>query len=177
VAVASVFSRQVHWHSFFTWQLAQQGIDLEGRRDRSLLRAKRLAEVLRPEVVTVGLDDDLDQLKAAFRERHLPIFVVDEQQRLYGSIAFEDLADAAFEPEGDQPVTARDLVHRTPVALVPQDNLETALRQFQAHREEHMPVVDNGTDRKVIGEVRHSDLVVAYNRALLEARAAERGES
>jgi CIC family chloride channel protein len=177
VAVASVFSRQVHWHSFFTWQLAQQGIDLEGRRDRSLLRAKRLAEVLRPEVVTVGLDADLDQLKAAFRERHLPIFVVDEQQRLYGSIAFEDLADAAFEPEGDQPVTARDLVHRTPVALVPQDNLETALRQFQAHREEHMPVVDNGTDRKVIGEVRHSDLVVAYNRALLEARAAERGES
>jgi CIC family chloride channel protein len=177
VAVASVFCRQVHWHSFFTWQLAQQGIDLHGRRDRSLLRARRLTEVLRPEVVTVGLDADLEQLKAAFRERHLPIFVVDEQQRLYGSIAFEDLADAAFEPEGDQPVTARDLVHRTPVALVPQDNLETALRQFQAHREEHMPVVDNGTDRKVIGEVRHSDLVVAYNRALLEARAAERGES
>jgi hypothetical protein len=40
-----------------------------------------------------------------------------------------------------------------------------------------MPVVNNGTDRRVIGEVRLSDLVLAYNRALLEARAAERGES
>jgi CBS domain-containing protein len=133
--------------------------------------------VLRREVVTVGLDADLEQLKTAFRHRHLPIFVVDEQQRLYGSIAFDDLADAAFDPDRAHSVTARDLVHRTPVALVPQDNLETALRLCEAHREEHMPVVNNGTDRKVIGEVRHSDLVQAYNRALLEARAAERGES
>jgi CIC family chloride channel protein len=177
VAVASLFFRQVHWHSFFTWQLAQRGIDLQARRDHSLLRATRLVEVLRREVVTVGLDADLEQLKAAFRHQHLPIFVVDEQQRLYGSIAFDDLADAAFDPDRAESVTARDLVHRTPVALVPQDNLETALRLCEAHREEHMPVVNNGTDRKVIGEVRHSDLVLAYNRALLEARAAERGES
>ena len=74
-----------------------------------------------------------------------------------------------------EPVTARDLVHRTPAALLPHDNLETALRLCEANREEHIPVVD--TERKVIGEVRYTDLVLAYNRALLEARAAERGES
>ena len=34
-----------------------------------------------------------------------------------------------------------------------------------------------GRDRKVIGEVRYQDLVLADNRALLAARAAERGES
>jgi hypothetical protein len=38
-------------------------------------------------------------------------------------------------------------------------------------------VVDNRKDLKVIGEVRYQDLVLAYNRALLAARAAERGES
>ena len=32
-------------------------------------------------------------------------------------------------------------------------------------------------DRKVIGEVRYQDLVLADNRALLAARAAERGAS
>ncbi|MEM7025505.1 MAG: chloride channel protein [Pseudomonadota bacterium] len=177
VAVASVFSRQVHWHSFFTWQLAQRGIDLHARRDHSLLRARGVSDVLRPEVLTVGLDAELEELKSAFRERHLPIFVVDDQQALYGAINFEDLADAAFDPEQDGPVTAHDLVHRTPVHLVPQDNLETALRLCEANHEEHMPVVNNGTERKVIGEVRLSDLVLALNRALLEARAAERGES
>ena len=38
-------------------------------------------------------------------------------------------------------------------------------------------VLDNGQDMHVIGEVRYQDLLLAYNRALLAARAAERRES
>jgi CIC family chloride channel protein len=177
VAVASVLSRQIFGHSFFTWQLAQRGIDLQARRDHSLLRTRRLSEVMRPQVVTVGPEADLEQLKSLFLHRHLPIFVVDEGGRLYGSIAFEDLADAAFDPARKRPATAHELVRRTPVALVPEDDLETALRLCEMNAEEHMPVVDNGHDLRVIGEVRYQDLVLAYNRALLAARAAERGES
>jgi CIC family chloride channel protein len=177
VAVAAVFFRQIHWHSFFTWQLAQRGIDLRARRDQGLLRTTRVTAVMRPQVATVGLDADLEQLKALFLHRHLPIFVVDADGKLQGSIEFEDLADAAFDPAQEPPPTARDLVHRTPVALVPEDDLETALRLCEMNKEEHMPVVDNGRDMRVIGEVRYQDLVLAYNRALLAARAAERGES
>jgi chloride channel protein, CIC family len=177
VAVASVLCRQIYGHSYFTWQLAERGIDLQARRDHSLLRMRRLSEVMRRQVVTVGPDADLEQLKALFLHRHLPIFVVDDDGKLYGSIAFQDLADAAFDPAREQPATAGDLVHRTPVALVPEDDLETALRLCEMNDEEHMPVVDNGQDMRVIGEVRYQDLLLAYNRALLAARAAERGES
>jgi chloride channel protein, CIC family len=177
VAVASVFCRQLHWHSYFTWQLARRGLDLQTRRDRQLLRATRLAEVMRREVVTVAQEADLERLKSLFRHRHLPIFVVDASGRLQGAIAFEDFADAVFDPEQQPPPVARDLVHRIPEALLPEDDLETALRLCEANREEHLPVVDNRKDLKVIGEVRYQDLVLAYNRALLAARAAERGES
>jgi CBS domain-containing protein len=112
-----------------------------------------------------------------FRHRHLPIFVVDEQGRLQGAIAFEDFAEAVFEPDRVAPPTARDLVRRTPDALVPEDDLETALRLCDVNREEHLPVVADRAAQKVVGEVRYQDLVLAYNRALLAARAAERGES
>jgi hypothetical protein len=74
------------------------------------------------------------------------------------------------------PPTARDLVHRIPTALVPEDDLETALELVRS-QEGHIPVVDDAEDMHVIGEVRYQDLVLAYNRALLAARAAERGES
>ncbi len=74
------------------------------------------------------------------------------------------------------PPAARDLVHRIPEALLPDDDLECALALCEVNREEHLPVVDNRRDQKVIGEVRYQDLVLAYNRALLAARAAERGE-
>ena len=177
VAVASVFCRQLHWHSYFTWQLARRGVDLEARRDRQLLRATRLAEVMRREVVTVPLDAGLDRLKALFRHRHLPVFVVDERGRLQGSITFEDFAAAVFDPGQEPPPVARDLIQRSPEALVQDDDLERAMALCETNREEHLPVVDNRQDLRVIGEVRYQDLVLAYNRALLAARAAERGES
>jgi len=176
VAVAAVTCRELHWHSFFTWQLAMRGVAL-GRRDLVLLRSARVAGVMRRQVVTVGLAATLDELKALFVQRHLPIFVVDDNGRLVGSIDFEDLADAAFDPEQKGELQARDLVHRLPIALTPEDDLETALRLCEMNEEEHMPVVDNGHDLHVVGEVRQSDLVLAYNRALLEARRAERGEA
>ncbi len=175
VAIASITCRQLHWYSFFSWQLMRRGIDLDARHDQGLLASRTVDEVMRAEVVTVGLDADLSQLKSEFLHRHLPIFVVDEDGRLVGSIHFEDLADAVFEPNQAVEKSARDLVHRLPTALKPGDDLERALRICESEHEEHMPVVKDDETKQVIAEVRLSDLILAQNRALLEARALERG--
>lgn len=177
VAIASITCRQLHWHSFFSWQLIRRGLDLDDRHDQGLLASRTVDEVMRAEVVTVGLDADLSQLKSEFLHRHLPIFVVDDDGRLVGSIHFEDLADAAFEPNQASQKSARDLVHRLPTALKPTDDLERALRICESEHEEHMPVVKDDDSKQVIAEVRLSDLILAQNRALLEARALERGKA
>lgn len=175
VAIAAIICRQLHWHSFFSWQLMRRGIDLDARQDQELLASRTVLEVMRSEVVTVGLDTSLDQLKSEFLHRHLPIFVVDEEGRLVGSIHFEDLADAAFEPDTTAQKSARDLVHRLPTALTPEDDLEKALRICEAEHEDHMPVVNNEQSMQVVAEVRLTDLILAQNRALMEVRAQERG--
>jgi CBS domain len=140
-----------------------------------LLRATHIRKVMRPQVATVSLDTQLEQLTSLFLHRHLPIFVVDDG-KLYGSIEFADLADAAFDPEQEKPPTARDLVHRTPVALVPEDD---SRRRFACARRTARSTCRWSTTggTRVIGEIRYQDLVSAYDRALLAARAAERGES
>ncbi len=176
VAIASLLFRQLHWHSFFSWQLQRRGIDLYARHDQQVLARRTVSEVMRTEVVTVGLDASLDYLKSMFLHRHLPIFVVDDAGGLVGTIHFEDLADAAFEPDQDGGLTAGDLVHRLPIALTPDDDLEKALRVCEANHEEHMPVVKNEASMQVIAEVRLTDLFLAQNQALLEARAIEQGE-
>ena len=176
VSIAALLCRQLHWHSFFSWQLLKRGIDLYARHDQRLLANRTVEEVMRTEVMTVGLDADLDHLKSMFLHRHLPIFVVDDDRALVGTIHFEDLADAAFEPDQEVAPTARDLVHRLPVALTPEDDLEMALRVCEANHEEHMPVVRDRTSKEVVAEVRLTDLFLAQNQALLEARALEHGE-
>jgi len=176
VSIAALLFRQLHWHSFFSWQLLRRGIDLYARHDQQLLASRTVAEVMRKEVVTVDLEADLEHLKSMFLHRHLPIFVVDYERRLVGTIHFEDLADAAFEPDPEKTMTASDLVHRLPVALTPEDDLEKALRVCEANHEDHMPVVRDEDSMEVLAEVRLTDLFLAQNQALLEARAVEQGE-
>jgi chloride channel protein, CIC family len=141
----------------------------------NLLRATRVRDIMRPDVVVVRLDTDLEELKHRFTASHAPIFVLDDG-RLYGTIAFEDLADAAFDPNLKEPVAARDLARRLPVALLPWEDLERALGIAESTQEEHLPVVDRRDGGRIIGVVQRADLIQAYNRALLRARAVERGE-
>ena len=67
-------------------------------------------------------------------------------------------------------------MHRLPAALTPEDDLEKALRVCEANHEEHMPVVKDEVSKQVVAEVRLTDLFLAQNQALLEARAVGLGE-
>ena len=49
------------------------------------------------------------------------------------------------------------------------------MRLCETDREEHVPVVEGRQTLQMMGEVRYRDLVPAADRALLAARAAERG--
>jgi len=176
VAVASLVTRGLYADSFFHWQLKERGLSLEGQRELGLLRDRRVADVMRGDYVAVPADAGLDELKTRFLASHAPIFVVDGEGRLQGSISIEDLAEAAFEAPEENNVTAASLARRHRVVLMPEDDLAKALRRCQTHHEDHIPVVSDGHGRKVIGEVRFADLIEAYNRALLEARAIEQGK-
>jgi hypothetical protein len=79
-------------------------------------------------------------------------------------------------PSGPRAAAARDLVHRIPTGAGARGRARDRARIVRS-QEGHIPVVDDAEDMHVIGEVRYQDLVLAYNRALLAARAAERGES
>jgi CIC family chloride channel protein len=173
VAVASVFCRQLHWHSYFTWQLARRGLDLQTRRDRQLLRATRLVEVMRREGVTVAQDADLERLS---RCSATATCRSSWSTRAAGCKARSPSRTSPM--RSSTPSSSRRSSRTISSTASPRRCCPTTISRprcacARPNREEHLPVVD----LKVIGEVRYQDLVLAYNRALLAARAAERGES
>ncbi len=175
VAVATLLTRQLYGHSFFTWQLACRGVDVEGHRELALLRTRRVRDVMRDDHVEVPRSAPLEEVKRRFHERHGPIFVVEEDGTLYGAITLEDLVEAEFAPgDGERPRAER-LARRLPVVLFPQEDLAAAFRRCHTYQLEHVPVVRSARDFHLVGEVRMRDLIEAYNRALLEARAQEQG--
>ncbi len=59
--------------------------------------------------------------------------------------------------------------------LTAEDDLNAALKLMRAEHEEHVPVVADRERRTLVGFVHERDVLVAYNRALLEQRAEAGG--
>lgn len=179
VAVATLFTMQVHGHSFFTWQLARAGLNLGRPLELRLLERRRVREIVHPEHHAVAATATLEDLKRRFRQSHVPIYVRDERGRLVGEVSFATLADTAFAPSAVDrpPPTAGELARPPGLVLHLDDDLASAWRRARREAEDHIPVVRGPKDRTVVGEVHQRDLMLAYNEALLEARALERGDA
>jgi len=177
VAVASMTTRMLFGRSFFHWQLAERGVSLDDQRELGLLRDQQVRSVMHADHLTVAEDATFDEIKWRFREHRAPIFVVDADRKLVGTIEFQDLALAACADPTEAPPDAAAIARRLQTALVPDDDLATALAKCRSLELEHIPVVDGRQNMQVVGEVRQTDLIHAYNQALLRARAIEHGRA
>ena len=57
------------------------------------------------------------------------------------------------------------------------DEVRKAMRLMDSAGESHLPVISDPETRHVVGFLHEHDVVLAYHRALLQARAEERGDS
>ena len=177
VVIASVIVRQAHGQSFFDWQLDRRGIDLAGGRERDVMASTRVADVMSKDCATVapgvGIDGVRESLLAA---PYGELFVVDEDGVLQGTIIVGDFAAGALDRAADGAVGAGDMARPHPPVLEAGDSLEQALKTMRETGEEHVAVVDDRESLRLVGFVHEVEVLLAYNRALVEARREERGE-
>jgi CIC family chloride channel protein len=107
---------------------------------------------------------------------HGDFFVVGRDGELVGTITFADIKAVAFDPTLNQLVNARDIARLHPAVLRPGDDLENALKVMDGSGEGSLPVVEDDQTMRVLGIVQHRDALVAYNRALMQAREEEHDE-
>ena len=177
VVIASVITQQVRGHSFFTWQLERRGINIKGGREMGLMTSTSVADVMSPRFSAVPLALNITGVREKLLSApHGELFVVGDNDRLCGTITLSDLSDGAFDHALDGLVNAGDIARLHPPALEASDNLDDALKKMLTVGEEHLAVVENRETMKLVGFVHEIDVMLVYNRALLEARREERGE-
>ncbi len=178
VVVSSTITQQTLGRSFFHWQLERRNLDVKGGRVRHLLKSRRVGELMSDDFQLVAEGTGIDRLKALLQAApHGHFLVVDAQGRLVGRLGFAQLKDGVIDAGLDALINARDVVRRDPVVLLPDDDLEHALALLEASAEDHVPVVEDEAGMKVVGVIHHRQVLLAYNRALMEVRAEERGEA
>jgi CIC family chloride channel protein len=176
-SIASIVTQQVEGHSFFTWQLARRGISVKGGRDISTLRNICVRDVMSDDYRAISPEAPITSVRVNLQGAPWgELFVVDDDGRLSGVITFADLHEAAFDTSHDSELTAADVLRRRPPVLEADDDLETATRAYESSGEANLAVVESRESRRLVGVAQEHSVVLAYHRALDQARAEERGE-
>lgn len=143
-----------------------------------LLKTLRVRDVINPDCLTVHPGTRLKVVREYLqRTPYAELFVVGpKDDRFIGTITLADLSEAAFDPALDDLVIASDVCRRDAPMLEADDTLEHALQTMLGCKEEHVAVVAHEETRKFVGCVHESEALLAFNRALMEAQAEERGD-
>ena len=175
--IASIITQQAFGRSFFTWQLERRNISVKGGQELTLLHEVRVARVMDTGFESVAPGASLAEVRSLLRKaRWGTLFVADGARRLIGVIAYSDLEDAAFDTSHDAMLTAADVARGHPAVLKADDDLTDAIKIYAASGEAHLPVVTDAESMTLVGIAHEHEIMLAYQRALAEARAEERGE-
>ena len=166
VMVSLVLSEALEKHSVYGLGLYRKGVRLQRGRDVRVLEGITAGEVMRPEEHYL-LDTDSLQTAAdtLFETHHHGLPVLNTSGDLAGIITLQDLDRA--QADGDfQNQTVGDVATRELVVAYPDETMDQALQRMSIRDLGRMPVVERDNPRHLLGMLRRTDIVRAYDLAL-----------
>ena len=166
VILALLLAQWLRKDSVYSMALSRKGLRLQRGRDIEVLEGITVSEVMDTNILTLRDTDSLAEATEIFsRTRHHGLPVVNGAGELTGILTLLDVertraacADAAC-AVGDACV--RDLV-----VTYPDESIGAALRRMSTRDIGRLPVVDRNHPQQLLGLLRRSDLVRAYDVAL-----------
>lgn len=168
-AIASLISSSLSGRpSLFHMQLERRGIRLEGGKATHLLKATSVQTIMTKDFAPVQASASVEYVRMMLQAHEGKVPVIDEAGRLTGVVTAADLPDRTLADDGSL-VQAGRFCQNDPVRVTMAACLEEALKLMERTGEDMLPVVHSTADPVVVGMLRLSDVLTAYNRALLDA--------
>ncbi len=166
--IGTSIARHFKKESLETAELVREGIDLEAGKERNIMKALRVGEVMARRVETVPENMTLGQFaKFIASTRHTNFPLINTRGELTGIISVQDFMGVVFEPELMDLVVVKELATLDVITAHAEEDLDTAMRKIGYRNIEQLPVVDRESHRMLIGLISRRDMVSAYNRALM----------
>lgn len=165
VVVSLYISRKLQADSVYMLSLSRKGIHLERGRDVEVLERIQVEEVMQPPAPTLSESASLSEAADIFQNtrRHgLP--VLDDTGKLCAMLTIQDIE--RFPPEQREAVSAGQAGTRDLIVAYPDENIGEALRRMAAIDIGRLPVVDRQEPGRLVGLLRRSDMMRAYDLAL-----------
>lgn len=175
VVVSLLISERLQRDSVYTQSLTRKDIRLERGRDVDVMESVQVGDVMLHDTFALPLDFPVKDLADHFLQtgRH-GFAVVHPDGSLYGIVSVEDYRRALTGEFGSlEQLTVRAIATRDLVTIFPDESVGMALRRMSPRDLSRLPVVSRENPGHLLGMVRRSDIVRAYDVAL-SRRAALR---
>jgi CIC family chloride channel protein len=148
-------------------------VHLQSGQDIDVLEGVTVDEVMTREVDSVACDTTLSELSEILAQtRHHGMAILDDQGKLWGMVTITDL-DRSIDQNlpGDTPITEIGTDGSRLLVAYPDESMGEALARMGIRGVGRLPVVSRESSDHLLGLIRRSDIIRAYNLAL--ARRAE----
>jgi CIC family chloride channel protein len=165
--ISTLISRLLSRDSIYTLKLSRRGVNLEQGQDIDVMQGVKVHEIMTTDLDTVPPDLPISSLAEVFTETHhhgLP--VCDHEGNLMGVVTLQDLEVALSEPGPEERKVIDIATTRDLQVAYPEEAVWEALRRLSIRDVGRLPVLEEEDGRKLVGIIRRSDIVRAYNIAI-----------
>ena len=173
---STLVARHLHRDSIYTEPLRKKGLAFETESTRSGAATEQtVGDVMRTPVPPVHETATLREVATRFltsANNFLP--VVDDQQRLLGVVALQDLKEYLNAGHELDAIIAYDVMRATPPCLTPSQRLLDALPVLLASEQRNVPVVNTFKENRLVGAVVRAEALGFLSEAIASSGTASK---
>jgi len=167
-SLSALTASQLKRESIYTMKLVRRGIDVRAGKEVSILKSLLVRDFMVRDVVIVSEIMSLNSLLHLIKESTSSYFpVLNSREELVGIISLRDIRHILLEEGLMGLVIAKDIMNEDVITLTTDENLNDAMGKFGIKDIGQLPVVDKDNPKRVVGMLKRTDVIVAYNNAVL----------
>jgi chloride channel protein, CIC family len=169
--VSNFTTRLLRGRSLDEESLQRRGIVMPTGPEASIMHSLRVEDLLHEDVHAIKQTAPFRTIvEQFFKESYNNIYVVDAAGKFLGAIRLHSVKDMLHQGESLTSVIADDLVDSSFQFVTRRQILADVMDIFWKENAERLPVINNATDRKLIGWISKRDLFGVYSQEILRKR-------
>ncbi len=177
--IGTVVSTRLCHDSIDTVDFTREGIDVHEGRETAIMKSIKVGRVMSEDVAIISEKANINDLLKIFSmtEDNFYFPVIDDSGMMTGIISLQDVKTILNDENLRLTSKVGDVCSRKVLYLTPDDNLYTAMTHYVVKGVEELPVVESNESKWVVGMLRRSDAIAAYNREVLKRGISEKTAS
>lgn len=167
--VSLITVQKFYGYSIYETKLLRKGVRMLRGHDINLLRSMQVGDYMETQFTTIRDDMRLGEILKQAESSPYPHFpVVDQREKMVGILSMRDMKGFLAEIDTlSNLVVAAEIMTKRVIILRPTDSLEKAFEVFEGKAISTLPVI-RANDQKLLGIMKKSDLLLAYNKKILK---------